>query len=101
MIVLPVVDANRGDTNLLGDFGNRQTALDPSVAEMAGKVNLARQSTNPSDSWYGNIILENLVDKGLHPRQTVINPSKRRLEMRLTASLTEGLHGRAVPRRGS
>jgi hypothetical protein len=42
-IVLPEVNAGLTDTDLLGDFGNGQPALDTSVAQKAGKAGLTRQ----------------------------------------------------------
>ena len=42
-IRLPEIDARRADTDLFSDFGNRQTTLDPSVAQVAAQTWFARQ----------------------------------------------------------
>ena len=43
VIRLPEVNAGLGDTDLFSDFGNRQTTLDPSVAQVAAQTWFARQ----------------------------------------------------------
>ena len=43
VIPLPEIDAGRADANLFCNFCNRQTTLDPSVAEITSKIWLTRQ----------------------------------------------------------
>src|SRR4051812_20496343 len=43
VIRLPEVNAGLADTDLISDFGNRQTTLDPSVAQVAAQTWFARQ----------------------------------------------------------
>jgi hypothetical protein len=45
VIRLPEVNAGLADTDLISDFGNRKTTLDPSVAEMAAQTWFATQCT--------------------------------------------------------
>jgi hypothetical protein len=47
MIRFPKIDARLADADLIRDFGNRQTTLDPSITEIAGKINSASQFTGP------------------------------------------------------
>ena len=47
VIGLPKVDTRCAHAHLLGNFNNRQPTLGPSIADIAGKIWLARQCTNP------------------------------------------------------
>ena len=48
VIRLPEVNAGLADADLISDFGDRQTALDPSVAQAVAQTWFASQRPSPS-----------------------------------------------------
>lgn len=62
-VVLPEVYARRADAYLLGNFGHRQTTLDPSVAEVTSEIGLAGQCSDLQGLEMDNILTDDLSCK--------------------------------------
>ena len=63
VIRLPEVDAGLADADLFSDFGNRQTTLDPSVAQMAAQTWFARQCPDLHIFEEGKLLVASWVSK--------------------------------------